>query len=457
MNLLKLKMVMRLLSVGLGLSLLCAPILAQESTGRILGSITDQSGGAVAGATVTVTDTQRGTTRSLTTNDAGEYNAPDLTPGTYAVKAEYRGFKATERQNIGIEVGNEYRVDLTLQPGEQTQTITVSESLPLVETTSAVLGGTISNLLIGDLPVGGRNYTKLLELRPGVYLNPGSGKWSQSSNGMRNEHNVYILDGIDTIEGFSSQSVVNATGVFGDATSILPIDAIQEFNTQEVPKAEYGWKPGAIVNVGLKAGTNSLHGTAYAFGRTDVLDAMNPFITPGSPKQTTDIKDFGGTVGGPIVKDKLFFLLGYEGQRNSIGSPSASLVLPTTASLIATGVPSATAITQSVLDACNTLAASAATRGNIKDLSLAMAGLTHATGASSCGVGSNGVFQNRTTLSYSADPVGVDTLDGGLAKIDYHINDKHTLSGDAFVGNYDSLAPQNNGAAQDYWDTQTHA
>ena len=457
MNLLKLKMVMRLLSVSLGLSLLCAPILAQQSTGRILGSITDQSGGAVVGATVTVTDTQRGTTRSLTTNDAGEYNAPDLTPGTYAVKAEYRGFKATERQNIGIEVGNEYRVDLTLQPGEQTQTITVSESLPLVETTSAVLGGTISNLLIGDLPVGGRNYTKLLELRPGVYLNPGSGKWSQSSNGMRNEHNVYILDGIDTIEGFSSQSVVNATGVFGDSTSILPIDAIQEFNTQEVPKAEYGWKPGAIVNVGLKAGTNSLHGTAYAFGRTDALDAANPFITPGSPKQTTDIKDFGGTVGGPIVKDKLFFLLGYEGQRNNIGSPSASLVLPTTASLIATGVPSATAITQSVLDACNALAASAATRGSIKDLSVAMAGLTHAPGASSCGVGSNGVFQNRTTLSYSADPVGVDTLDGGVAKIDYHISDRHTLSGDAFVGNYDSLAPQNNGAAQDYWDTQTHA
>ncbi len=209
-----------------------------------------------------------------------------MTPGTYAVKAEFRGFKATERQNIGIEVGNEYRIDLTLQPGEQTQTITVSEALPLVETTSAVLGGTISNLIIGDLPVEGRNFTKLLELRPGVYLNPGSGKWSQSSNGMRNEHNVYILDGIDTIEGFSSQSVVNATGVFGDSTSILPIDAIQEFNTQEVPKAEYGWKPGAIVNVGLRSGTNSLHGTAYAFGRTDALDAANPFITPGSPKQT---------------------------------------------------------------------------------------------------------------------------------------------------------------------------
>ena len=247
-----------------------------SSTGRILGAITDQSGGAIAGATVTVIDTQRGITRMLTTNDAGEYNAPDLTPGTYSVKAEFRGFQATERQNIGIEVGNEYRIDLSLQPGEQTQTITVTEALPLVETTSAVLGGTISNLMIGDLPVEGRNFTKLLELRPGVYLSPGSGKWSQTSNGMRDEHNVYIVDGIDTIEGFSSQSVVNATGIFGDATSILPIDTIQEFNTQQDPKAEYGWKPGAIVNVGLRSGTNSLHGTAYAFGRTGALDARTP-------------------------------------------------------------------------------------------------------------------------------------------------------------------------------------
>lgn len=400
---------------------------------------------------MTVTDTERGTTRTLTTDDAGEYNAPELIPGTYTVKGEFRGFKATERQNIGIEVGKEYRIDLTLQPGEQTEKITVTESLPLVETTSAVLGGTISNQLIGDLPVQGRNFTKLLELRPGVYLAPGSGKWSQSSNGMRREHNVYILNGIDTIEGFSSQSVVNATGVFGDSTSILPIDAIQEFNTQQVPKAEYGWKPGAIVNVGLKSGTNSLHGTAYAFGRTSGLDARNPFILAGNPKQYTAIKDFGATVGGPLVKDKLFYLIGYEGQRNSIGSPSASLTLPTRASLGNTSL--------SILDACNALAANAATRGSIKDLSLKMAGLTYASGAASCGVDPNntGVFVDRTTFPYSADPVGNNTQDNGLAKIDYHLNDKHTITGEYFAANYDSLAPQNNGAAQDYWDTFTHA
>ena len=342
------------LAICIGISLFSLPAFSQgSSTGRVLGAVTDQSGGAIAGAMVSVTDTQRGVTRTLITNDAGEYNAPDLIPGTYSVKAEYKGFKATQRDNIGVEVGGEYRVDLTLQAGEQTQTMTVTEALPLVETTSAVLGGTIANQLIGDLPVEGRNFTKLLELRPGVYLSPGSGKWSQTSNGMRAEHNVYIVDGIDTIEGFSSQSVINATGIFGDATAILPIDTIEEFNTEQNPKAEYGWKPGAIVNVGLRSGTNSLHGTAYAFGRASALDAENPFIEniTGGSKQETDIKDFGATVGGPIVKDKLFFLFGYEGQRNDIGSPSATNKLPTTVDLQALGVPQATAITESILNA----------------------------------------------------------------------------------------------------------
>jgi hypothetical protein len=124
---------------------------------------------------------------------------------------------------------------------------------------------------------------------------------------MRNEYNVYILNGMDTIEGFSSQSVVNATGIFGDSTSILPIDAIQEFTTVQVPKAEYGWKPGAIVNVGLRSGTNALHGTAYSFGRTDALDARNPFLSPADPKQKVEIKDFGGTVGGPLSKTSSSF------------------------------------------------------------------------------------------------------------------------------------------------------
>jgi len=429
------------------LMLSCAFAYSQGgSTGRILGVISDQTGAVIGGAAVSVIDTQRGTTRRLTTDEAGAYNAPELIPGTYVIKVEFPGFKATERQNIAVEVGKEYRVDLVIEPGEQTEKITVTEDLPLVETTTGTLGGTISNLLIAELPVQGRNFQKLLELRPGTYLAPGSGKWSLSSNGMRREHNVYILNGMDTIEGFSSQSVVNATPIFGDATSIVPIDAIQEFNTQQIPKAEYGWKPGAVVNVGLRSGDNTLHGTAYAFGRSDSLDARNPFIQAGTAKQVTQMEDFGATLGGPIKRDKVFFLLGYEGQLNTIGAPSGSLTLPTRAPL--------GNVSQSVLDACNALPASSPP----KDLSLKMAGLIY-NGLGNCVRDPNntGVFQDRNTVSYSVAPIGTATLHNGLTKIDYHLNDKHVISGEYFIGNYEGLGPQNNAAAQEYWSTFTHA
>src|SRR5580700_9871106 len=157
----------------LGLLLVCVPVFSQGNYGRILGTVVDQSGGVVAGATVTVLDVDRGVSRTLTTDDAGEYNAPNLEPGKYTVRAEAKGFKTVERQNVILEVGKEPRVDLTLQPGEQTQTVTVTESIPLVETTNATMGGTLNNADIVDLPLNGRDYQNLLGLRPGVMLQPG--------------------------------------------------------------------------------------------------------------------------------------------------------------------------------------------------------------------------------------------------------------------------------------------
>src|SRR5579864_326619 len=129
---------------GLGVSvvfwLFCLPAFSQLNYGRILGAITDQTGGVIAGATVTVTDTDRGVTRTLVTDSAGEYNAPSLLPSTYTVRAEAKGFRTLDRQNLMVGVGQEIRVDLTLQPGEQTQTVTVTEALPMIETTNAELG-----------------------------------------------------------------------------------------------------------------------------------------------------------------------------------------------------------------------------------------------------------------------------------------------------------------------------
>ena len=261
----RLRKTVQLLVGTMGVLLLCLPLFSQGQFGRILGSITDQSGGVISGATVTVIDTQRGVARTLTTDEAGEYNAPTLIPGTYTVRAEAKGFKRVERQNVVLEVGHEVRIDLTLQPGAQEQTITITEAVPLVETTNATLGGTLENTEINDMPLNGRNYQNLLTLRPGVMLQPGGSPWTQSTNNIRPDETVWMVDGVLNVSFYDARQVGNAPSAFTDAATIVPIDAIQEFNIQENPKAEYGWKPGAVVNVGIRSGTNTLHGSAYAF------------------------------------------------------------------------------------------------------------------------------------------------------------------------------------------------
>src|SRR5450759_1551651 len=181
---------------AIGFCLFSLPTFGQGNMGRILGGITDQSGGVIAGATVTIRDLQRGVSRTLTTDEAGEYNAPSLLPGTYTVRSEAKGFKTLERQNVLLQVGQDIRVDLTLQPGEQSQTITVTEQIPLMETTNATLGGTLSNETINELPLNGRNYQNLVVLRPGSMFYAGGGGWTQSTNGSHPEDNGYIVDGL---------------------------------------------------------------------------------------------------------------------------------------------------------------------------------------------------------------------------------------------------------------------
>src|SRR5579863_1857857 len=317
----------KFLTVAFAALLLCVPAFSQGSFGRILGIVTDQSGGVVAGATVSVIDTQRNISRALTTDDAGAYNAPNLTPGNYTVRVEAKGFKRIERQGVALEVGHEVRIDLTVQPGEQNQTVTVTESVPLVETTNASMGGTLENADIIDLPLNGRDFQNLLSLRPGVQLYPGGGPWTSSSNGTRPDESVWMVDGVINFNPFDARPMMGMPGPFQDAATVLPIDAIQEFNVIENPKAEYGWKSGAIVNVGIRSGTNQVHGSSYAFGRTTAFDARNYFNVgpiggscvpnPGVPsfcdQVPVAVKQFGGVVGGPIKKDKLFFFGGYEG------------------------------------------------------------------------------------------------------------------------------------------------
>ena len=178
--------------------LLCVPLFSQGSAGRILGSITDPTGAVIPGVTVTIRDVDRGTVRTLLTDEAGVYNAPNLLPGTYSIRVELAGFTTVERQNIRLEVGQDIRVDLSLQPGEQKQLITVEAESALLETNSAELGGTIANQVINDLPLNGRNFENLLDLRPGVSKYPGNSGWTNSTNGGRPHDNYFMVDGINS-------------------------------------------------------------------------------------------------------------------------------------------------------------------------------------------------------------------------------------------------------------------
>ena len=158
-----------------------------------------------------------------------------------------------------LEIGRDLRVDFVLQPGEQQQTVTVTTEAPLIETTNAELGGTVQSEIIENLPLNGRNFESLLQLRPGVTVMPGGAEFGQSTNGMRALDNVFLVNGINATEPWIGVSIMNSNMVAGDAGTILPVDAIDEFKTEENPRAEYGWRPGGIVNVRVKSGTNQIH------------------------------------------------------------------------------------------------------------------------------------------------------------------------------------------------------
>jgi Carboxypeptidase regulatory-like domain/TonB dependent receptor len=440
----------------MGIFLISLPLFAQANFARILGIVTDQSGGVIPGATVTVTDVQRGISRTLTTDDAGEYNAPTLIPGTYTVRVEAQGFKRLERQNVLLEVGQEVRVDLTVQPGEKTETVTVTEALPLVETTNATLGGTLNNAVINDLPLNGRNYQSLMGLRPGVMLQPGGDPWTQSTNNIRPDETVWMVDGVINANFFDSQPLAGMGSPLTDGATILPVDAIQEFNLEENPKAEYGWRPGAVVNVGIKSGTNNLHGTAYAFGRDAAWDARNVFNqgltngvcvpNPGIPavcdKLPTQLKQFGSVVGGPIKKDKLFFFAGYEGLRSFLGNAFHGAV-PETASQANRGTfGPAGDPTNSMVDAIRALQAA---NVPVSSVSLALLGCPSGalTTASTC---TGNLIENAAanTTGYLSSFPNNNGSDNGVAKIDYRIDSKHTANGMLLIGNYSGLG--NDGA-----------
>src|SRR2546426_2579552 len=263
----------------------------QTFRGTILGTVTDASGAVVSGAQVTVRNANTGLERTTRTSADGSYSVPELPIGTYAVTVSQSGFQASATTGVVVDVAGERRVDVSLRPGQVAERVEVSgESLPQVETTSTVVGGTLTSETIANIPVNGRDYMKLIYLNPGIAGSPDQISDSPGSfgtfsmNGSRGRANNFLLDGTDMNVGYRNDPAINEAGVFGDPATILPIDAVAELRGLCNYEAEYGRNSGAIVNIVTKSGTNNLHGSAIEFFRSGQLGARNFFNFADQPK-----------------------------------------------------------------------------------------------------------------------------------------------------------------------------
>jgi hypothetical protein len=360
--------------VGLSLFLLtvlCTTVLGQSNKADIVGTVRDTSGGVVSGATVTITKVDTGAERTVTSGDEGEYSAPLLEIGTYKVSVSKQGFQTVNRENIILQTNDRLRVDVELKPGEVNAQVTITAAAPLVETDTSDKGAVVTGREVTELPLSGRNFTQLATLMPGVAASnntgfggtgpdarqfnngdpragdggPGSsnsqgstensrfarsGGGALSVNGQRSTNNNFSLDGVD-----NNEPQFGTIGVFPNP------DAIAEFKvTTSVPPAEVGRAAGAVINTSIKSGTNEFHGSGYYYGQNSALNAYHPKLkrdraaaisrgvtnlTPFT-KAVQQIHEFGGTIGGPIIKNRTFFFFDYLGQRNHLPFPASSTV-----------------------------------------------------------------------------------------------------------------------------------
>jgi|SRR5579859_5015531 len=304
---------------------------AQLAGATLSGVVSDESGGAVAGAKVVIKNVATGDTRELTTNADGLYSAPNLLPGNYEVTVTARGFQTLVHKAVTLTVGSEQALNMALKVGELGQTVTVSEAPPVVDTTSSTLSATVEQKTVVDLPLNGRDWTQLATLQPGVISiraqasnastanrgNRGFGN-QLSDSGHRPNENTYRIDGIN-INDYSNGSPGSVLG------ASLGVDAVQEFSVVTTNyTAEYGRTSGAVINAITKSGTNDLHGSAYVFDRDKIFDAKPFFASTKTPFRRVQ---FGGSAGAPIVKDKTFIFGDYEGVRQT-KSQSANVRVP---------------------------------------------------------------------------------------------------------------------------------
>jgi hypothetical protein len=311
---------------------------AQTFRGAIQGTIKDSTGAIIGDAEIRAVSSETGLTRTTRSGATGDYSFSELPLGVYAVTANATGFSASTIKGVKVVVSASQQVDFALNPGSVAETIDVTAKVALVDATQNTMGGTMEAEDFQQLPIAGRDFNKLLVMVPGS-LGDASGESDSagsfglfSINGNRGRSNNYLLDGTDMNDGYRNLPAINEPGVFGTPSTILPLDALQEVSVSNNTEAEFGRSSGATVNMVTKSGTNNIHGSVYEYFRNNGLDARNAFNPVGTEQDVFHNNQYGFSLGGPLVKDKTFWFVSYEGQREGVGLPTVAAV-PTQAQI----------------------------------------------------------------------------------------------------------------------------
>jgi len=288
--------------------------LAQLNAGRIVGAVGDPSHAAVPRATVVVTDAATGLSVTVTTSERGDYVVTPLNPGVYRVTVTLDGFQTAVVDAVEVQVGQSARVDVELKIGVVTESTIVTAGMPLLDTESGTLGHLVTNTQIVNLPLNGRSFYELARLTPGAVLLPGGGNLLRiranyisgtAVSGVRGSQTTFMLDGVDVTDHHQGGSLIQTS-----------VDALQEFKVQQSAYSAEFSQAGGALNATTKSGSDQLHGALFDFMRNDAFDARNFFAL-----ETEELKrqQFGGTLGGPLLRKRTFFFASYEGMRERQG------------------------------------------------------------------------------------------------------------------------------------------
>src|ERR1019366_5451237 len=378
--------------VVLSLCLICSTLVSAQSTGgRIFGRVADSSGAVLAGVKVTTTNEATGVSRETQTNDSGDYAFVDIPVGTYDLKFEQAGFTSAIRKSITLEINQVLTLNMTMQIGQTKEIVEVTSEAPLVDTTSTQLGAVVNDRAVSQLPLNARDTYQLLSLQPGVQSQTGTHLFYGSDragvvsvNGGRGRSNNFSVNGGDANDQFANLPAVQPSP-----------DSIEEFRVlTNTFDAEYGRNSGAVVNVVTKSGTNNFHGNLFEFFRNKVLNSSGYFDT-----EKPDFKQnqFGGTFGGPIIKNRTFFFASYEGRRIRQGISSDAVTVPS--DQYRTGDFSGGSFTGAI------------SRQTVADLLNGRSGCTGPKGAK-INVGDNyaDIFPNSQIPTACMDPTAVDLM-----------------------------------------------